>query len=117
MEDLTRKGTLLKPIEKLDNRLVQHQIEVDDKEVEFKHVIEKDEREFNHNNYWTSCCLKMDKRAVAYFSQLLISMGICAFTIAMMVVNQDCPTFSRYSPLLTLIVGVWLPSPQFKDKN
>ncbi len=85
------------------DKLLAHKIQVEDEEMKF-----------NHNNYWTSCCLKMDKRAVAYFSQLGISAGICAFTIAMMAYNQDCDTFSRYSPLLTLIVGVWLPQPRMK---
>ena len=115
---LLKTGSCLREakIDKLDNRLVQHQIEVDDKEMDFKHKIQNNELDFKHHNYWISCCLKMDKRAVAYFSQLVISAGICSFTIGMMVINQDCATFSRYSPLLTLVVGVWLPSPQLKNE-
>ena len=85
---------------KLDQKLVQHQIDIEDGEIKFK-----------HENYWVSCCLKMDKRAVSYFSQLTISISLCAFTIGMMAVNQDCATFSRYSPQLTLVVGIWLPQP------
>ena len=84
--------------------LVQHQLDVED-----------DERQFKHDNYWVSGCLKMDKRAVVFFSQLAISLSICAFTIGMMSFNQDCATFSRFSPLLTLVVGIWLPQPSMKS--
>jgi hypothetical protein len=38
-----------------------------------------------------------------------------AFTVTQLIVNQNCESFSRYSPLLTLVVGVWLPSPQLRD--
>ena len=73
----------------------------------------------NLNMRTTGCrvCFKMDKRAVSYFSQLTISISLCAFTIGMMAVNQDCATFSRYSPLLTLIAGIWMPQPSMKNDN
>ena len=87
-------------------KLVQHQLDVEDDEIKFK-----------HDNYWVSCCLKMDKRAVVFFSQLAISLCICAFTIGMMSFNQDCATFSRFSPLLTLVVGIWLPQPSMKNEK
>jgi hypothetical protein len=64
---------------------------------------------------WKSCCLVLDKRALLFFSQLFISGLIISFTIGMLLTNQDCDTFSRYSPLLTLIIGVWLPQPQLRD--
>jgi hypothetical protein len=44
-------------------------------------AVEDDERGFEHTNYWTSCCLRMDKRAVAYFGQMGISAAIIGFTI------------------------------------
>ncbi len=105
--ELLKTGACMKEARappRLDPKLVQHQIDVEDEEIKFKHT-----------NYWVSCCVKMDKRAVSYFSQLAISLGISTFTIAMMVYNQDCATFSRYSPLLTLVVGVWLPQPSMKN--
>jgi hypothetical protein len=85
-------------------KVVQHRLDIEDEEVKFKHA-----------NIWKSCCLTVDKRAVVFFSQLTISLFICAFTIGMMSYNQDCATFSRFSPLLTLIVGIWLPQPSFKN--
>ncbi len=83
--------------------------------VQHKIAVEDDERKFDHSYKWESCCLRVDKRALSFFTQAAFSAGIVAFTVGMMVVNQDCATFSRYSPLLTLVVGVWLPSPQMRD--
>jgi hypothetical protein len=84
--------------------ILQHKIEVED-----------DERKFNHDNTYNSCCLRVDKRALNFFTQASFSASIVIFCITMLVSNQDCGTFSRYSPLLTLVIGVWLPSPQFKQ--
>ena len=56
--ELLKTGTCMKEARappKLDQKLVQHQIDVEDEEIKFK-----------HDNYWVSCCLKMDKRAVWY---------------------------------------------------
>ena len=85
------------------------------KETEHKLAAEKSEREFVHKYQWSSCCLKVDKRALSYFTQAAFSGAIVAFCITMLITDQDCDTFSRYSPLLTLVVGVWLPSPQLKE--
>ena len=83
--------------------------------VQHKLAVEDDERKFDHSYKWESCCLRVDKRALSFFNQLAISASIVAFTVAMLIKNEDCATFSRYSPLLTLVVGVWLPSPQLRD--
>ena len=85
------------------------------KETEHKLAAEKSEREFTHKYQWSSCCLRVDKRALSYFTQAAFSGTIIAFCIVMLITSQDCATFSRYSPLLTLVVGVWLPSPQLKE--
>ena len=83
--------------------------------VNHKIAVEDNEREFEHKYQWSSCCLRVDKRALSFFTQAAFSGSIVAFCIAMLITAQDCATFSRYSPLLTLVVGVWLPSPQLKD--
>ena len=80
-----------------------------------KIAVEDDQRQFEHKYQWNSCCLRVDKRALSFFTQAAFSAAIAAFCIGMLITNQDCPTFSRYSPLLGLVVGVWLPSPQLKD--
>ena len=89
---------------KESSTLVQHKIHVED-----------DERAFGHKYQWSSCCLRVDKRALLFFTQATFSAGIAGFCIAMLIANQNCDTFARYSPLLGLVIGVWLPSPQLKD--
>ena len=91
----------------------------DDKEsstlVAHKIAVEDDERAFEHKYQWNSCCLRVDKRALLFFTQATFSAAVAGFCIAMLIAHQDCATFSRYSPLLGLVIGVWLPSPQLKD--
>ena len=65
--------------------------------------------------HWNSCCLKVDKRALTFFTQATFSALTVGFCICMLITAQDCATFSRYSPLLTRVIGVWLPSPQLKE--
>ena len=81
--------------------VIAHKIEVED-----------DERKFAHETTWKSCCVTVDRRAVSFFSQLILSIGIVAFCITMLATNQNCETFSRWSPLLLLIVGIWVPAPR-----
>lgn len=73
------------------------------------------ERAWNRETIWRSCCLELDKRAVLFFSQLCISAVIVVFSVTMLTLYQDCATFSRYSPLITFMVGIWLPQPQLRD--
>ena len=79
--------------------VIAHQIAVDD-----------DERAYQHK----TTCPVLDKRTTIFFSQLICSLIIVGFCVGMLVKNQDCPTFSRWSPLLVLILGVWLPQPSIK---
>ena len=97
MED--QKNTLV-----LRPSIVQHQIDVDD-----------ENRKFEHDNTYKSCCLTIDKRALNFFTQAIFSGAIIGFCITMLSTNTDCPTFSRYSPLLTFIIGVYLPNPHLKE--
>ena len=52
--------------------ILQHQIEVED-----------DERKFNHDNTYNSCCLRVDKRALNFFTQASFSASIVIFCITM----------------------------------
>ena len=84
-------------------------------EKQFERDLIKDDREFDHATYWTSFCFKLDRRAVAYFTQLTISIVILAFCIYMLCTNDDCVTFSRWSPLLSFVIGLNFPQPRLKD--
>ena len=62
-------------------------------------------------NHWDSCCLRIDKRAVLFFTQVLISLIIIFFCIYQLIVLPDCDTKTPFMGLLTLVVGVHLPQP------
>ena len=68
----------------LERLKITHQIDAEDKKIADEH----EEREFEHKFYWTSCCIRMDKRAISYFSQMVFSAVIIAFCISMLVSNQ-----------------------------
>ena len=80
-------------------------------------AVEDDERDYQHKTTWRSCCLVLDKRATIFFAQLTCSVIVVGFCIGMLVVNDDCNTFSRWSPLLVLILGVWLPQPSLRGQD
>ena len=80
-------------------------------------AVEDDERDYQHKTTWRSCCLVLDKRATIFFSQLIFSLIIVGFCVGMLVKNQDCATFSRWSPLLVLVLGVWLPQPSLRGQD
>ena len=80
-----------------------------------KFAVEDVERKFAHETTWRSCCLTVDKRALLYFGQMGVGILIITFCVAMLIQNQDCDTFARYSPLLALVVGIMLPAPKFHD--
>jgi hypothetical protein len=63
-------------------------------------------------NNWKSCCLTVDKRAVLFFSQLSISILVILFCCFQLIRLENCEAQSLYSGILTLILGVWCPSPK-----
>ena len=106
---LTKKGTTVPPPPPSSNSELQ--------KIQFQHdiAVEDDERTFDHENRWNSCCLTVDKRAIAFFAQVAVGAIIICFCVTMLVSNQDCATFSRYSPLLTFVVGILLPAPRLSN--
>jgi hypothetical protein len=63
---------------------------------------------------WDSCCMRLDREATIYFSQLsiaLITIGFCIFQLS---VSETCERDSLYSGVLTLVVGVYLPQPAMR---
>ena len=72
---------------------------------------------YDDDNHWDSCCLRIDKRAVLFFTQFFISLIIIFFCIYQLVVLPDCDTKTPFMGLLTLVVGVHLPAPTMGHKK
>ena len=91
------------PQQRESSAVIAHKIQVD-----------AEERKFAHETTWRSCCLTVDKRALLYFGQMGVGSLIIGFCIAMLATGSSRESFSRYSPLLTL-VGIMLPAPKLHD--
>jgi hypothetical protein len=61
---------------------------------------------------WKSCCLKVDKLAVKYFTQVVILGGLIVFSAVMIVVDKDCNSQRNYSSLLMISLGILIPTPK-----
>lgn len=69
-------------------------------------------------NTWDSCCLTLDRRAVQYFTQIGIIVAVMAFCVSQLaseIGGEDAR--SAYLGLLTLLLGLVVPNPTFKDND
>ena len=66
------------------------------------------------DNTWKSCCVRSDKRAISFFSQLSISVLVIVFCLYQLIHLTTCNDQQAYIGLLTLILGVWLPAPAMR---
>lgn len=69
----------------------------------------------NHeiNDIWESGCLKMDRRAVQYFTQIILISGTMIFCIERLIHLNACDG-SPYLSLVTMLVGLMIKGPEFK---
>jgi hypothetical protein len=82
-------------------------------EQEHRFKIENDK----YKDTWVSCCMVLDRRAVMYFTQIVIIGGIMLFSIAQLYRNETCEAQQAYLGLLTMLIGILIPNPKFNDKN
>ena len=77
----------------------------------YDHRVEVEDRAYA--NTWTSCCLTIDRRAATYFTQMFIIIMVMVFAIIQLVRLDDCNSQQAYLGLLTLLLGILVPSPKF----
>ena len=61
--------------------------------------------------HWDTCCSRSSSRFVKYLVQVVVSIIILIFAIVNISLGHNDPV---YYSLLTLIVGVFIPSPTLK---
>lgn len=61
-----------------------------------------------------SCCFICDFRSFLFIAQFIFSMIIFAVSVAMIILDNNAPLFIS---LLSLVVGVWLPTPKHPENN
>ena len=72
------------------------------------------ERQSTMDKTWKSCCVTVDKGMVKYIIQISILSGLIISSVAMIIVDKDCNSQKWWSGLLTLCLGVFLPSPNLQ---
>lgn len=70
-----------------------------------------------YNNTWNSCCLTIDRRAAQFFIQISIIFSVIIFATAQLVRLEDCNSQQAYLGLLTMLIGILIPSPKFSRLN
>jgi hypothetical protein len=79
-------------------RILQHKMDIEDE---------------RYANTWTSCCITLDRRAVQYFTQIIMIGGTMAFSISQLYRHESCENQQAYLGLLTMLIGLLMPSPKF----
>jgi len=110
--DLLKTGScLLKlpPIQKIDNRIINHKIELEEKEKEFKMEMERIKEEHAHEERsWKSCCFQLEKDSSLFFAKLSISILIIILCSYQLITLTNCNYQSLYSSILSSIITYWL---------
>ena len=93
-------------VEKRTLEIVEKKLDIRD-EAEQTRI--RDEKIFERDTTWQSCCFKLDKRSVQFFSGLAISLIVMAVCIIKVLSHTD--DSGVYLNLLILILGVYSPQP------
>lgn len=80
-----------------------------------KDVVELERDLIDSENTYRSCCLILDKRALAFFSQFTISLGVLLFSMYKLIISDSCEDTQVYIGLITMIIGVYIPSPRMTN--
>jgi ABC-type nickel/cobalt efflux system permease component RcnA len=63
----------------------------------------------NEVKIWTSCCVRVNKSVVIYFSQLFIGVLVLAFAFYQLVrSNFQCDQSSPYLSLISFVLGTYV---------
>ena len=66
---------------------------------------------------WRSCCVEIDRDAVVYITGFSLITATMSFCFHQLIVLKDCHSQQAYLSVLTLILGVLLPSPMIKRNH
>jgi len=83
-------------------------LHLQDKVLDHKMHLEESENE----NRWKSCCITMDKRAVTFFAQYIMLAITLVFSCIKLSGAIDTNDKQLYTSLITLIIGIVIPSPK-----
>jgi hypothetical protein len=95
----------------LDNQPEEVRLKV----LEYKLKEKTDNRQFDHDNRWRSCCgMVLDRRLVMYSTQMTMIGLTMMFCVRQLTILDTCNDQQSYIGLLTLLLGLVIPSPSTK---
>jgi hypothetical protein len=65
---------------------------------------------------WKSCCWNMDSRLCRFAVCMIVSEMTLVAALYKLVTDPSCDTYGFWGPILSLIIGIWTPTPK-KSKN
>jgi hypothetical protein len=113
LEKIIKYNVLYIPMNSFDSptiqeRKLEHRIEVENKKQEQEQEIIE--------NTWSSCCFHIDRRACKFVSQMVTLASIMTFCVVQLIRLDKCDS-DQYLGILTLCIGVVIPSPIFKKRE
>jgi hypothetical protein len=85
----------------------------DDEEKKIVNQHHRNLEDKKYNDTYFSCCLVIDRRALEFFSQLIVICMVMLFSIYQLTTLPDCESQTTYIGLLTLLLGILIPAPRF----
>ena len=80
-----------------------------------KDAVEIEKELIKTENTYRSCCLTSDKRALQFFSQFTICVGVLLFSMYKLINSVECEETQVYIGMITMIIGIYLPNPKIKN--
>lgn len=85
---------------------------------------EKDENQLllpnagvSHGTRWKSCCFHIDSGFCRFAVCMLVSVLTLLGALFKLVTDGSCDTYGFWGPILSLIIGIWTPTPKKGSKN
>lgn len=71
-------------------------------------------KDIKNDDILRSCCFTCDFKAFLFIAQFIFSIIIFAVSVSMIIIDNNTPLFIS---LLSLVVGVWLPTPRQPERE
>lgn len=79
---------------------LNHQIEMENKEIEYKHDDKKD--------VIKSCCFELHQSSLQFFGKITISLAVISLCSYQLIHLTECTHQSLYSSILGIVIGHWI---------
>lgn len=61
---------------------------------------------------WKSCCFHIDSRFCRFSVCMVVSLLTLVAGLLQLVCHPSCDTYGFWGPIVSLIIGIWTPTPK-----